>query len=80
MNFNDLIGTIGVGIILLAYFLNMFSFIPNNGKIFYLFNIIGASIACFASYLISYIPFVILEATWAFVSVIGLIRITDSNQ
>ena len=80
MNFNDLIGTIGVGIILLAYFLNMFSFIPNNGKIFYLFNIIGASIACFASYLISYIPFIILEATWAFVSVIGLIRITDSNQ
>ena len=78
MNFNDLIGTIGVGIILFAYFLNMFSFIPNNGKIFYLLNIIGASIACFASYLINYIPFVILEATWAFVSVIGLIRITGS--
>jgi restriction endonuclease S subunit len=52
MNSNDLIGTIGVGIILIAYFLNMFSLIPNNGKLFYLLNIIGASIACFASYLI----------------------------
>jgi hypothetical protein len=50
MNSNDLIGTIGVGIILIAYFLNMFSLIPNNGKLFYLLNIIGASIACFASY------------------------------
>lgn len=74
MNLNDLIGTIGVGIILLAYFLNMFSYIQNNGKLFYLLNIIGASIACFASYLIDYIPFVILEGTWALVSVVGLVK------
>jgi hypothetical protein len=74
MNSNDLIGTIGVGIILIAYFLNMFSYIPNNGKLFYLLNIVGASIACFASYLIDYVPFVILEATWAIVSVVGLVK------
>jgi hypothetical protein len=79
MNSNDLIGTIGVGIILLAYFLNMFSYIPNNGKLFYLLNIIGASIACFASYLINYIPFVILEGTWALVSVVGLVKSCKSN-
>jgi hypothetical protein len=72
MNSNDLIGTIGVGIILLAYFLNMFSFIPNNGKLFYFLNIIGSCIACFASYLINYVPFVVLEAAWAIVSVVGL--------
>lgn len=80
MNSNDLIGTIGVGIILLAYFLNMFSLIPKNGKLFYLLNIIGASIACFASYLINYIPFVILEGTWALVSVIGLIKSIKKPQ
>ena len=79
MNSNDLTGTIGVGIILIAYFLNMFSYIPNNGKLFYLLNIIGASIACFASYLINYIPFVILEGTWALVSVVGLIKSCKSN-
>jgi hypothetical protein len=79
MNSNDLTGTIGVGIILLAYFLNMFSYIPNNGKLFYLLNIIGASIACFASYLINYIPFVILEGTWALVSVVGLVKSCKSN-
>ena len=80
MNSNDLIGTIGVGIILLAYFLNMFSYIQNNGKLFYLLNIIGASIACFASYLIDYIPFVILEGTWALVSVVGLIKSIKKPQ
>jgi hypothetical protein len=79
MNSNDLIGTIGVGIILLAYFLNMFSLILNNGKLFYLLNIIGASIACFASYLIKYIPFIILEGTWALVSVVGLVKSCKSN-
>ncbi len=80
MNSNDFIGTIGVGIILIAYFLNMFSLISNNGKLFYLLNIIGASIACFASYLIDYIPFVILEATWAIVSVIGLVKSIKKPQ
>jgi hypothetical protein len=80
MNSNDLIGTIGVGIILLAYFLNMFSYIQNNGKLFYLLNIIGASIACFASYLINYIPFVILEGTWALVSVVGLLKSIKKPQ
>jgi hypothetical protein len=80
MNTNDLVGTIGVGIILIAYFLNIFALIPTNGRLFYFLNILGASIACYASYLINYIPFVILEATWAIVSVFGLIKIIKKPQ
>lgn len=72
MNLNDIIGTVGVGLILLAYFLNIFSWIKKEGVLFYSLNIVGASIACFASILIDYLPFVIFEATWAIVSVIGL--------
>lgn len=81
MNSNDIIGAIGVGIILLAYFLNIFSLIKKDGSLYFILNIIGASIACFASYLIDYVPFIILEATWAIVSVFGLIRSIkkDSN-
>ncbi|GGC82348.1 hypothetical protein GCM10011508_07090 [Flavobacterium lutivivi] len=74
MNSNDIIGAIGVGIILLAYFLNIFSLIKKDGSLYFILNIIGASIACYASYLIDYVPFIILEATWAIVSVFGLIR------
>ena len=80
MNTNDIIGTIGVGIILLAYFLNMFSWIKKDGILFYLMNIVGASIACFASMLINYMPFVILEGTWAIVSVIGLLKSIKKPQ
>jgi len=74
MNFNDWIGTIGVGIVLLAYFLNNFSLIERNGNLYFALNIIGAGIACYASVLINYIPFVILEGTWAFLSLISLLK------
>lgn len=80
MNSIDIIGAIGVGIILLAYFLNIFSLIKKEGVLFYLMNIIGASIACFTSYVIDYIPFVILEGTWAIVSVIGLVKTIKKPQ
>lgn len=80
MNTNDIIGTIGVGLILLAYFLNIFSWIKKDGVLFYMMNIVGASIACFTSYLINYFPFVILEGTWAIVSVIGLLKSIKKPQ
>lgn len=80
MNFNDIIGTIGVGIILIAYFLNNFSFIKRNGNLYFVLNIIGASIACYTSLLINYIPFVILEGTWAFISVISLLKNMKKSQ
>ena len=80
MNVNDIIGTIGVGLILIAYFLNIFSWIKKDGILFYLMNIIGASIACFTSYLIHYIPFVILEGTWVIVSIIGLLKSIKKPQ
>ncbi len=75
MSYNDVIGTIGVGLILIAYFLNTFSIIPKEGKLFFVMNIAGAALACYASYLINYLPFVILEATWTVVSVAGLTRL-----
>lgn len=80
MSYNDIVGTIGVGIILIAYFMNIFSFIKKDGVQFYVMNIIGASLACYASILINYLPFIILEATWAMVSVLGLIKVLKKND
>jgi hypothetical protein len=80
MNFNDIIGTIGVGIILLAYFMNIFSLIKKDGVLFYIMNVFGASLACFASILIDYMPFVILEASWVIVSVVGLLKVIKKPQ
>jgi hypothetical protein len=74
MSYNDIIGTIGVGLILLAYFYNTFGWINGKSKLFFLLNIVGAGLACYASWLINYWPFVILEGTWLIVSVIGLLK------
>ena len=80
MNANDILGAIGVGIILLAYFLSIFSWIKKEGILFYLMNIIGASIACITSYLINYMPFVILEGSWVIVSIVGLLKSIKKPQ
>jgi hypothetical protein len=74
MNYNDIIGTVGVGLILMAFFLNTARLIENNGKLYYVLNAIGAALACYASFLINYMPFVILEGTWALVSIYGLMK------
>jgi len=51
----------GVFLILLAYILNITERINSKDMSFILLNLIGASLACLASILISYIPFIILE-------------------
>lgn len=38
-------------------------------------NIFGAGIACLASLLINYLPFVVLEGCWTVVSTIALIGV-----
>lgn len=74
MNYNDIIGTIGVGLILIAYFCNTFGWLNGKSKTFFLLNIVGAGLACYASWLINYWPFMVLEGTWLLVSLIGFIK------
>lgn len=74
MDFNDLIGTAGVTLLLVAFFLNLFGIIRKENQGYILLNLIGAVLACYASVLIGYMPFVILEGTWALVALIALIR------
>ena len=74
MSYNDIIGGIGVFIVLLAYFLIIFNFIDKDGALFFIMNIIGAGLACYASLLINYWPFVVLEGTWTLISIVGLVK------
>lgn len=74
MIYNDLIGTIGVALILLAYFLQTAKLLPRDNKLFYVLNIIGGAMATYAAFLIDYPTFVILEGAWTLVSIYGLMR------
>ncbi|MEM8485401.1 MAG: hypothetical protein AAF564_07610 [Bacteroidota bacterium] len=74
MTADQLIGSIGVGILLLAYALNVTGKIPNNGKLYAGLNVMGAGLACLASWMIAYYPFVVLEAVWTAVSLVSFFR------
>ena len=74
MSFSEITGSLGVAILLLAFLLNMLKIIKTDSLSYLLLNFIGAGIACFASWLIPYFPFVILEGVWAIVSLVSLVR------
>lgn len=70
----DWIGTLGVFQILLAYVLNVTGKTSHKNLVFIMLNFIGASMACLASVLLNYWPFIILEAIWAFVALLSLLQ------
>ena len=74
MNDTDWIGTIGVTILLAAFLLNLFNLLDKNKPTYTLLNILGACIACYASVLLKYTPFIVLEVSWAAVSLAGLYK------
>ena len=74
MTYKDIISTIGVLLILLAFFLNTFKYIADNGKLYFVLNIVGGAFACYGSVLLNSLPFIILEGTWSVVALIGLIK------
>jgi len=68
MEMTDWLGAIGVFLILAAYFLNVTGKIDSKSFRYVILNFVGAVLACVASILLHYIPFIILEAMWALVS------------
>ena len=71
---SDLIGSIGVAMLLGAFALNLLGKIPREGVSYALLNIVGAGLATIASWLITYWPFIVLEGTWCVVSIFALQR------
>jgi hypothetical protein len=61
MKTSDVIASIGVIILLIAFFLNLNKKISPESKAYILMNLIGAGICCYASWMVKFYPFVILE-------------------
>ena len=71
---STLIATIGVSMLLLAFFLHLVGLMKLNSWNYLLLNFFGAALSCYASYLIDFLPFIILEATWAAVAAVAISR------
>ncbi len=74
MTQTDWTGFIGVTILLIAYFLNLRDILKKGSLTYLVLNFAGAGTACFASVLLKYVPFIILEGCWTLVSAAGLLN------
>ena len=74
MHFSDFIGMTGVAILLIAFLMTLTKKLSTTDKRYALMNAVGAGLSCYASFLIGYVPFVVLEATWALVSLMALVK------
>jgi hypothetical protein len=75
MKVSDIIASIGVIILLIAFLLNLYKKLPASSKAYSLMNLIGAAVCGFSSYLIKFYPFVVLESIWAVFALLALFNV-----
>jgi hypothetical protein len=80
MKVSDIIASIGVIILLIAFFLNLNKRLSADSKTYILMNFIGAGICCYASWMVKFYPFVVLEGIWAFVALISLLKVSRGTS
>jgi hypothetical protein len=68
------LGFIGVSLLLLAFFLNLFQMLRSDSLVYISLNLVGPGLACYSSWLIQFMPFVLLEGVWAIVAAVALGR------
>lgn len=69
-----LVGSVGVGLLLLAFVLNIAGALKAQSIPYLGLNLLGAGLACLSSWMIDFMPFVVLEGTWAAATLIALIK------
>jgi len=75
MNFMDQVtGSVGVALLLIAFFMNLFGMVTAESRTYQAMNAVGAGISCYASYLIGFVPFVVLEAVWCAAALAAMLR------
>jgi uncharacterized membrane protein len=75
-----LIGSVGVGLLLLAFGLNLLKRLSESSPVYLAMNIVGAAMAAWYAFQGNAIPFVILELVWASVALIRLILVIKKGS
>ena len=75
MKTSDIIASIGVIILLIAFLLNMYKKVSSQSRIYTGLNFLGAAICCLSSYLIDFYPFVVLEGVWGAFALYSFINV-----
>ncbi|MDB5158523.1 MAG: hypothetical protein JWR50_3230 [Mucilaginibacter sp.] len=75
MKLSDVIASLGVIILLIAFLLNLYKKISANSRSYCFMNFAGAALCGFSSYLISFYPFVVLESIWAGFALVSFFKV-----
>jgi uncharacterized protein with PQ loop repeat len=70
----DIIGTLGVSLLLLAFLLQILKIVKSDSSVYSILNVLGAGLAGYSSYLLHFKPFIVLESFWALVSLFSLYK------
>lgn len=68
------IGFLGVAFLLIAFLLNLVKLLRADAHSYMVLNLVGAALACYSSYLINFMPFVVLEGVWALAALVAIAR------
>ncbi|MDB5032322.1 hypothetical protein [Mucilaginibacter sp.] len=75
MKASDIIASLGVVLLLIAFLLNLYKKIQATSRAYCFMNFIGAALCCLSSYMIRFYPFVILESIWAGFALVSLFNV-----
>ncbi len=76
MKLSDIIASLGVIILLIAFLLNLYKKLQANSRAYCAMNFIGAAMCGISSYMISFYPFVVLEGIWAGFALVSFIKVS----
>lgn len=72
-----IIGSVGVGLLLIAFVLNLRRQLTEHSATYLLLNILGSALAAVYAFMMDSIPFIVLEGVWAGAAAL---RLLDGNK
>ena len=75
-----IIGTLGVGLLLVAFVFNLLRRLPECNRIYLLMNFGGAALAAWYAHESGTMPFVVLETVWALSALVRLMVVIKKGS
>ncbi len=72
---SDIIASVGVVILLIAFLLNLYKGLPVQNPYYKLMIFVGAALNAYASYMVRFYPFIILETVWVLMALLSLLKV-----
>ena len=72
----ELIGSLGVSLLLLAFVLNLARRLSERHPVYLLMNVLGCALAAWYAWVGQQVPFVVLETVWGVAALLKLLLVT----